>query len=297
MQKSPMQKSPMQTGVEILSLRSAVDDATRPRGACARSCRVGLAPAVALLIASWLAAPLAAAAQEGGIVGRVTDGTGGVLPGVTVEVSGAALPAGPLVAVTDGDGGYAFTALPAGSYSVTFTLPGFERAEREVEVTDGLPATADAALRLGGLFEEVTVSVTGTAIEAPAINMPHAVTVVSRETLEQHGGDATRRSLPQPERQPRGRRRAEQLVQLQPAVDAHRERGQRQPARPGRLADPGADQRPAARVGARAAHRRALRRREHDSGHRRGAARGPEGGRVGHLRVGRGRRRRQLRHA
>ena len=45
----------------------------------------------------------------------------------------------------------------------------------------------DAELQLGGLFEEVTVSVTGTAIESPAINMPHAVTVVSREMLEQQG--------------------------------------------------------------------------------------------------------------
>ena len=31
------------------------------------------------------------------------------------------------------------------------------------------------------------MAVTGTAIEAPAINMPHAVTVVSRDTLEQQG--------------------------------------------------------------------------------------------------------------
>ena len=51
----------------------------------------------------------------------------------------------------------------------------------------GATATVNADLQLGGLFEEVTVAVTGTAIDAPAINMPHAVTVVSRETLEQQG--------------------------------------------------------------------------------------------------------------
>ncbi|MYK87957.1 MAG: TonB-dependent receptor plug domain-containing protein [Acidobacteria bacterium] len=66
-------------------------------------------------------------------------------------------------------------------------MPGFERAERDVELTARLVATVDVDLRLGGLFEEVTVSVTGTAIEAPAIDMPLAVTVVSRETLEQQG--------------------------------------------------------------------------------------------------------------
>ena len=139
-----------------------------------------------LIVAFLLTAPLTAAAQDSGIVGSVTDDTDGVLPGVTVEASGGALP-GPVVAVTDGDGSYAFPALPAGTYTVTFTLAGFERLEQDVELAAGLTATVDVDLPLGGLFEEVTVSVTGTAIDAPAINMPHAVTVVSRETLEQTG--------------------------------------------------------------------------------------------------------------
>ena len=158
----------------------------RIRGQRIWSSRAGETMKTTLLMASLLALPLAAAAQDGGISGTVTDDTGGVLPGVTVEASGAAL-AGPLVAVTDGDGQYAFPALPPGGYIVTFTLAGFERLELDVELAAGLTATVDADLQLGGLFEEVTVAVTGTAIEAPAINMPHAVTVVSRETLEQQG--------------------------------------------------------------------------------------------------------------
>ena len=140
----------------------------------------------ALIAACVLVAPWAVAAQDGGVAGTVTDDTGGVLPGVTVEASGPAL-AAPLVAVSDGDGRYALTGLPPGGYVVTFTLAGFERLEREVVLAEGTTATVNADLQLGGLFEEVTVAVTGTAIEAPAINMPHAVTVVSRETLEQQG--------------------------------------------------------------------------------------------------------------
>ncbi len=134
------------------------------------------------------AAPRLSATQEAAIAGRVTDDTGGVLPGVTVEVSSGMAPsAGPRTTVTAGEGRYAFTALAVGRHVVTFALPGFERAEREVELTAGRTVIVDVELRLGGLFEEVTVSVTGAAIEAPAINMPHAVTVVSRETLEQQG--------------------------------------------------------------------------------------------------------------
>ena len=89
--------------------------------------------------------------------------------------------------MTDGDGRYAIAGLPAGGYLVTFSLAGFERLERDVELAGGLTAMVDADLAIGGLFEEVTVAVTGTAIDAPAINMPHAVTVVSREMLEQQG--------------------------------------------------------------------------------------------------------------
>ena len=77
---------------------------------------------ITLILACILAAPWNVLAQDAGIVGTVTDGTGGVLPGVTVEAAGGGL-AGPMVAVTDGDGRYAIAGLPAGAYVVTFALP------------------------------------------------------------------------------------------------------------------------------------------------------------------------------
>ncbi len=141
----------------------------------------------ALFVAFLLLVPYAASAQDGRIAGAVTDDTGGVLPGVTVAAEGPALAGDSRVVVTDGDGGYALEALPAGGYTLTFTLPGFEELERTIELAAASAPTVDVSLRLGGLFEEVTVSVTGTAIDAPAINMPHAVAVVSRETIEQQG--------------------------------------------------------------------------------------------------------------
>ncbi len=130
----------------------------------------------------------AAFAQEGEITGTVTDSTGGVLPGASVEASGPALPGGRRSAVTDLDGRYTLTALPPGAYELAYSMPGFERAQQSVvEVVAGMTTMADASLTVGGIFEQVTVAVTGTAIAAPAIDMPHAVAVVSRETLEQQG--------------------------------------------------------------------------------------------------------------
>ena len=104
-----------------------------------------------------------------------------------VAAAGPVLAGVPRVVVTDVDGSCAFEALPPGAYTITFTLPGFEELARTVELAAASAPTVDVSLRVGGLFEEVTVTVTGTAIDAPAINMPHAVVVVSRDTIEQQG--------------------------------------------------------------------------------------------------------------
>ncbi len=143
--------------------------------------------ALNVIVTCLLVAPCAASAQDGRIAGTVTDETGGVLPGVTVAAAGPVLVGVPRVVVTDVDGSYAFEALPPGAYTITFTLPGFEELARTVELAAASAPTVDVSLRVGGLFEEVTVTVTGTAIDAPAINMPHAVVVVSRDTIEQQG--------------------------------------------------------------------------------------------------------------
>ncbi len=142
-----------------------------------------------LLIGVFLSATTAVAfAQDGAITGTVTDSTGGILPGATVEAAGPALVGGARETVTDLDGRYTLTALPPGTYALTFSMPGFERGQQDgVGVEADATTMADASLTVGGIFEQVTVAVTGTAIAAPAIDMPHAVTVVSREALEQQG--------------------------------------------------------------------------------------------------------------
>ncbi len=87
----------------------------------------------------------------------MTDDTGGVLPGATVETTGPALAGAPRVEVTDTDGRYAFTGLPAGTYTVRFTFPGFLSTSRDgVGLAVGATATIDAILQIGSLFEEVT---------------------------------------------------------------------------------------------------------------------------------------------
>ena len=108
------------------------------------------------LILGMFSTPMAAAAQDATISGTVTDTTGLVLPGVTVEAhAGDGDPAG--IAVTDGAGTFGI-ALPPGTYDMTFTLPGFQEALRDaVEIGAGATVTLDVELAVE--LEELVVVV------------------------------------------------------------------------------------------------------------------------------------------
>src|SRR5688572_6329391 len=60
------------------------------------------------------------------ITGRVTDGTGAVVPGVTVTATSPALQIPQVQAVTDAQGEYRLSPLPIGVYAVTWELSGFQ---------------------------------------------------------------------------------------------------------------------------------------------------------------------------
>ena len=90
---------------------------------------------------------MAAAQQNGSFAGVVTDSTGSLLPGVTVEASSDALIEKTRSAVTDGRGQYRIVDLRPGVYSVTFTLPGFSTVRRDgIELTVGFTAAVNAEL-------------------------------------------------------------------------------------------------------------------------------------------------------
>ena len=99
------------------------------------------------------------AAAPAGIVGQVTDGTGAVLPGVTVTATGPALQVPQVVAITDERGDYRLSPLPIGTYTVTYELAGFQNVKREgVRLTVGFVARVDQAMSLGAVSETITVS-------------------------------------------------------------------------------------------------------------------------------------------
>jgi hypothetical protein len=111
-----------------------------------------------LLLVPSLAGAQSVTATTGSINGKVTDGTGAVLPGVTVTVSSRSMQ-GVRTAVTGDDGTYRFPAVPPGEYKITYELSGFSTVVREgIRVTLGFTAAVNAELGVATLQETVTVS-------------------------------------------------------------------------------------------------------------------------------------------
>jgi len=145
-----------------------------------RSKRVGIVFFVAMFALAITS--IGSTQTLGGVTGEASDTTGAVLPGVTVEASSPSLIGPSRVAVTDGSGRYSIVQLTPGTYTVTFTLPGFSTFIREdVALTTGFTATINAQLEVGGLEETVTVSG-----ESPQVDIQNsrAQTVLSREILD-----------------------------------------------------------------------------------------------------------------
>jgi len=122
---------------------------------------------VALLAVLLLPATVFAQAT---LTGTVHDASGAVLPGVTVEASSPALIEKTKSAVTDGTGQYRIIDLRPGTYSLTFTLPGFNTVKRDsVELSGTQVVTIPVDMKVGGVEE--TITVTG---ETPVVDVQSA---------------------------------------------------------------------------------------------------------------------------
>ena len=77
----------------------------------------------------------------------IVDGSGGALPGVSVELRGAA--GSPLVTVSDAKGTFAFDRVPAGRYEASFLLLNFAGTRRNVDVPSFGTVRVDAVNALG----------------------------------------------------------------------------------------------------------------------------------------------------
>ena len=96
----------------------------------------------------------------GGIVGTITDGSGSVLPNVAVTVIGEGTNL-TRTGQSSASGSYSIANLPIGTYTVTFTLPGFS-PERfpGIAVQADRTVTLPTTLKVGSVADTVTVEAT-----------------------------------------------------------------------------------------------------------------------------------------
>jgi hypothetical protein len=132
-------------------------------------------PTIVLLLT--LAASAAAQSQitTGVIDGIVVDASGGVLPGVDVEIRNVDTN---LVRslTTDRTGRFVALQLPPGRYSVSLTLSGFATLRQEnVVVTVGETVRLSPVMKVSGLSETVTVTTLAPAVDTTRMANAHTL--------------------------------------------------------------------------------------------------------------------------
>lgn len=144
--------------------------------------RIGLMSAALTFLLLILPTPVSAQDFRGAITGTVTDSTGAVLPGVTVEVRNVDTNVA-TTTVTDERGAYQVRYLNAGTYNVQAQLEGLQTVRRNginVRVGDSIPI--DFRMEQGSISEVMVVTAS-----APIIDSTTGVTgaVIDSNQIEQ----------------------------------------------------------------------------------------------------------------
>ena len=120
------------------------------------------------------------------IVGRVTDSSGAVLPGVTVNVTNTGTRA--VRTVTTGDtGDFVVNLLPIGTYSVSIELQGFQTQTSQVTVASGDRARVDVKLSPGTVSESIQVTAEAPLVQTDTSTVSSIMTEKAVQDLPVNG--------------------------------------------------------------------------------------------------------------
>jgi hypothetical protein len=142
---------------------------------------------VCFLTLVGLPAALHAQSAGGTISGTATDGTGGVLPGVTVVITNTDTGVTRTL-ITDSGGRFVAPDLPPGPYSVKGTLQGFTAVIRSgIGLTVGREAVVDLPLKIGQMSDEITVVGEASTVDTRSASTGGLITTGQIEGLPLNG--------------------------------------------------------------------------------------------------------------
>ncbi|HTW49289.1 MAG TPA: carboxypeptidase regulatory-like domain-containing protein [Acidobacteriaceae bacterium] len=146
---------------------------------------------LALALACLCCAQIGRAEQLAPLSGIVTDASGAVIPGATVNVQPAEGGGSAATTTTsDSEGGFRFAALTPGDYVVTATATGFASAQERVTLGPRTPAL-HLTLNIAQASETVSVTASGVAIQTNSTETGGTLDARQMETVPLNGRSFT----------------------------------------------------------------------------------------------------------
>ena len=138
----------------------------------------------AFVVILVLSSVTALAQSTGEIAGRVADGSGAVLPGVTVTATQTDTGFTRSV-VTDGNGAYVMPNLPTGPYRLEMMLQGFRTySQTGIVLQVGATPSINAQLEVGSLAETVSVEAAAPLVDVRSAGVSDVVQNVHELPLQ-----------------------------------------------------------------------------------------------------------------
>src|SRR3954451_19501661 len=125
--------------------------------------------------------------SNGSFLGTVTDASGGVVAGTTVEVQNLGTQVTRSV-TTNSSGQYVIPDLPAAHYAIKVTMSGFKTYTiPDIELQVAQRALIDATLQVGGVEQEVTVAAAPPIVQTSESSVGQVVNPTSVERMPLNG--------------------------------------------------------------------------------------------------------------
>ena len=125
----------------------------------------------------------------GRIVGTIRDSQAAVIPNASVSAKNLETGA-ERTTLSDASGGFNITSIPAGSYEVTASAPGFQKEVRSgVTLTVGAALRVDFTLNVGGLQEQLVVTGEAPQVDTTTSTMAGLVAETTIRELPLNGRD------------------------------------------------------------------------------------------------------------